>query len=85
MKNDDIVVGFLKTCLNRLDVLEARVNALEATVNTLSSLHERKRKEYELSDEQRKILQAEGITIRDKAEKLGKSKSWVSKWVNRLR
>ncbi len=73
---DIIMLAYFKDIVDRLDVLEARVNTLEAKLNN---------KHTELTAEQREILLADGITVKEKAKKLGRSTGWVSKWVNRSR
>lgn len=78
------MAGYFKTVEDRQKALEARVNALEVKVDMFIREHEQC-KRVGLSDEQRGILLAENMTVREKAKRLGKSKSWVSKWVSRFR
>lgn len=73
---DIIMLAYFKNIVDRLDVLEARINTLETKLDN---------KHRELTAEQRGILLAEGITVKEKAKKLGRSTGWVSKWVNRSR
>jgi len=78
LKFDIDIATLIKTIVDRQDALEARVQTLEAKLDMLMCS-----RKHELSEEQREILLAENMTVREKAEKLGKSKSWVAKWMGR--
>lgn len=66
---DRVVLGYLTHIVDRLDAIEAKLDVMFRGG---------------VSDEQYRILMSD-IPVREKAEKLGKSVGWVSKWVNRLR
>jgi hypothetical protein len=78
---DIIMLAYFKNIIDRLDVLETKVNTLETRVNTFEVKLNNKHRG--LTAEQREILLAEG-TVKEKAKRLGRSTGWVSKWVKCL-